>query len=310
MSLHKTLPKGLGVLVISIALFLGCSKDMRTLVADINNDNQNPINYQPAPNEAQAYAVTLMDMTLKLSANGLTSYEALKQSPANLKLSGVGAGDQIQTVSYRYENGYHIWEGTLDFDRYQDTLEIHMKRVIQFRSHRDGEVLQFASRADYMYLFYRVWGRFGFVNGEKYGEKFDHFIEGEWTGLMDGVPTFNATGKYDDTWSGIHNGKDVVYHYLVSIHIDKLKFRLINPDVGYSLNGRMQFTMTPYFAEAVFNDSPKADVTLYRWGNPIAQFQFPIPNLYGWEITRDFPGLSGSLPYMRNSILTVIQQLP
>ena len=252
--------------------------------------------YQPSIEEAQPYAATLFDMTLKLAANGLTDYEKLKSSSQpSLSVNTLLGGEDADTQSYEFVDGFHIWKGVLEFNRFKDTLYIAFERKIQFRSRLNGDILMHSDGADYMYQFFRVYGHFGFVNGEKYGEKFDHQIEGEWVGLVDGVPTFNATGKYDDVWSGIYNGNDVVFYYLVNIAITDLQFLYENAEVGYRLKGGVQLDMEPYRANAAMDGSPFATVDVFKAGEKVSRFQFRIPNLYGWDIFTSFPGISRSV---------------
>ncbi|NOX38032.1 MAG: hypothetical protein GXO78_10890 [Calditrichaeota bacterium] len=289
----KLVPRLLLVGLWGLFLLTSCTRVFDPVENPMENE---AINYQPSIEEAKPYSVTIFDMTLKLAANALTDYERLKsESQPSFSVSTPFGVANTDSQSYEFVDGFHIWRGVLEFDRFKDTLYIAFERKIQFRSRIDGAVLVNSDGADYMYQFFRVYGHFGFVNGEKYGEKFDHLIEGEWAGLVDGVPTLNATGKYEDIWSGIYNGQDVVFHYLVNIAATDLQFIFESAEVGYRLAGDVQLTMEPFEVYAKMDGSPMAQIDVYKAGEKVTSFQFRIPNLYGWDIISSFPGVSQSI---------------
>jgi len=103
LNIHK---KVWGVFII-VFLLAGCSVD------------KNPtISKTPAPEVTKEvvgnYAAPLTTATLKISANSLTSYETLQQAQPTTSSSLTGAQDVTDEV-YRFDNGFHIWEGRITF---------------------------------------------------------------------------------------------------------------------------------------------------------------------------------------------------
>ncbi len=272
--------KWIGGMAVFALLLAGCSVDKSPTLPKA-----------PAPDVSlqvvSEYAPPLANATLKLSANALTSYESLKQATPNAPGS-VNGNAGTTDEEYFWDNGFHIWKGNLTIPGWEDIWQMDYIRKIQFRSAVDGNVLFASDNADYMYAFTQVNGQFGFGRGyPETGEIFQQFIEGEWTGLISDVPTFNATGYYIKNWKGYYNGELTEVEIRVDYKIKNLKF-IKDANAGYLLDGKIVATLPPYKFYAKFNGTNKGTIAIYQFGIKIGEQTFEVPNLYGWDIKTGF----------------------
>ncbi len=271
--------KWIGGMVVFAFFLAGCSVDKSPTLPKA-----------PAPEVSKQviaeYAPPLANATLKLSANALTSYESLKQATPNTPgtVAGTNGGDE----EYLWDNGFHIWKGTLTIPGWEDIWRMDYIRKVQFRTQAGGSVLFNSDNADYMYAFAEVDGQFGFARGyPETGEIFQQFIEGEWTGLISDVPTFNATGYYLKNWKGYYNGDLTEVEIRIDFKIKNLKF-IQDETAGYLLDGKIVATLPPYKFYAKFNGTNKGTIIIYQFGVKIGEQTFEVPNLYGWDIKTGF----------------------
>ena len=271
--------KWIGGMVVFALFLAGCSVDKSPTLPKA-----------PAPEVSKQvvseYAPPLANATLKLSANALTSYELLKQATPNTP--GTVAGTHSGDEEYLWDNGFHIWKGTLTIPGWEDIWRMDYIRKVQFRTQAGGSVLFNSDNADYMYAFAEVDGQFGFARGyPETGEIFQQFIEGEWTGLVSDVPTFNATGYYLKNWKGYYNGELTEVEIRIDFKIKNLKF-IPDETAGYLLDGKIVATLPPYKFYAKFNGTNKGTIIIYQFGVKIGELTFEVPNLYGWDIKTGF----------------------
>ncbi len=233
-------------------------------------------------------APPLTTATLKLSVNSLTSYEQLKQSNPSASSSAAGTQDATDET-YRFENGFHIWEGNIVIPEMEDIWQMNYIRKIQFRVNPEGPILVSPDNADFMYSFFNLKGKYGFGRtAPESGVIFDHFIEGNWHGLLEKRPTFNGTGEYKRIWKGYYNDVLTELETRIDFQINDLTFRR-DTDYGYLLEGEIVATLPPFSFRVIFDGTPTAVIYVYQYGLKVGQQTFEVPNLYGWDIKNGLP---------------------
>lgn len=272
LNIHK---KVWGVFIV-VFLLAGCSVD------------KNPtISKTPAPEVTKEvvgnYAPPLTTATLKISANSLTSYEELHQTQPTTNSSVAGSQDVADEV-YRFDNGFHIWEGNITFPEMEDIWEMSYIRKIQFRDKPGGVVLVASDNANFMYTFTNIKGKYGFGrSAPESGVIFDHSLEGEWTGMLNGTPTLRGTGEYARIWKGYYNQELTEIETRVDFQIQDLQFTR-NAEHGYLLTGTIVASLPPFSFQANFDGTPTAKISIYQFGLKVGEVEVEIPNLYGWDI--------------------------
>ncbi|NWF50273.1 MAG: hypothetical protein HXY49_07005 [Ignavibacteriaceae bacterium] len=237
--------------------------------------------YVPTAADIKSETERIINDMFKMSSNSLTYYDKLMaaynliQKPA----------DWSDSIIYRYENGFHIWEGEITDAENPDSYNGSYLRKMQFKDVLNGNIIENPELADFMGYLITLEGKYGFVNGSPMGDHLKESLQGQWVGLLS-QPVFNGTGFYQRKWRGQWSRDGEVYrnmqvNYRVDITINNMLLNL-SPD-DYSLTGDILLSMPPYNAIARCNNSKIAIVDVYKEGSYMMTFEMLIPNLYGFD---------------------------
>lgn len=245
-------------------LFISCQQVTDTVTST------DSAKLQPTDQEIQYQTNAVLDGTFRLAGEFLTDND---EAIASRTESVATEGDR----SYSYQNGFHIWKGTLTSKTYPDSYYGEYIAKLQYED-VNGNVVSNARNAVSMSAYGDVWAEFGFVNpNPDEGDRTEHLIQGTWTHLRV-TPIFNGTGKYERTWVGLFNSNKIKFHNVFDIKVNNLYFYRKNK--SYSLVGTIIITMNQYKAVVTCNGSSKAKVIVYENGKFKNKFDSDIPDLY------------------------------
>ncbi len=226
-------------------------------------------------NDAIEYQTNaILTETFQTASEFLTDHSNLISE--NLILNKTNSGK-----NYFFDGNYHVWEGTLESQRFPDAYDGEFTVKLQYQD-ENGNPQKSPAGAVQLYTYGLVWGQFGFAEpAPDYGDKTVYQLTGLWTDLFS-TPVFNANGKYERKWVGIYNHENVTLDNVFKIRVKNLKF--YKRGQTYSLFGRIIITMDNYKAIVKCNGTNRAKVIVYEDGEVINSYYYNIPqNLYRWS---------------------------
>lgn len=234
-------------------------------------------NIKPVPtadidvNAVQAELSNVVGFTLKTTAETMDKNEALLEESSSLS----------KTADYSWNGEYHIWENTVDDGAFHGEF----LKKIQYKTSKDGKIVEKPSRANYMYSYASATGTYGFIESDPwYGTTFDHFLETEYIGFKTLNYEITINGQYSKVNQCVYNGEDAVLDYVVTINIDQLKMSRAKAST-ISITGEVVLDMNPWKAVVVCDGTNIAKITIYNDGVPVVEDSpFDLTSLVGLGI--------------------------